>query len=167
MLAVSGVTVMFAADTRRLELSLEVRLGVAGPLSSSWDLLPPRLASDVVGGKSGQNHPTSRRDPFTLAEWHTMRTIASVGTVSVRRRSIDLLQLPVKDSCIVHVRLLIGRRHRAILYMFNIGRRLPDGLLMVSRWGDSRFRVGNPFTLAKPTASGYNRGVGSANVKQA
>ena len=37
-----------------------------------------------------------------------------------------------------------------------------------SRWGpDSRFRVGNPFTLAKPTASGHNRGVGSANVKWA
>ena len=30
----------------------------------------PRLASDVVGGKSGRNHPTSRRDPIhILAEW--------------------------------------------------------------------------------------------------
>ena len=44
----------------------------------------PRLASDVVGGKSGQNLPTSRRDPFTLAEWRTMRTFVAVGTVNVR-----------------------------------------------------------------------------------
>ena len=28
--------------------------------------LMPRLASDVVGGKSGQNHPTSRRDPIHI-----------------------------------------------------------------------------------------------------
>ena len=27
---------------------------------------------------------------------------------------------------------------------------------------DSRCRIGNPFTLAEPTASGHNRGVGSA-----
>ena len=26
----------------------------------------PRLASDVVGGKSGQNHPTSRQDPIHI-----------------------------------------------------------------------------------------------------
>ena len=26
----------------------------------------PRLASDVVGGKSRQNHPTSRRDPIHI-----------------------------------------------------------------------------------------------------
>ena len=26
----------------------------------------PRLASDVVGGKSGQNHPTLRRDPIHI-----------------------------------------------------------------------------------------------------
>ena len=26
----------------------------------------PRLASDVVGGKSGRNHPTSRRDPIQI-----------------------------------------------------------------------------------------------------
>ena len=31
---------------------------------------------------------------------------------------------------------------------------------------DSRFRVGNPFTLAEPIASGHNRGIGSANVKR-
>ena len=43
---------------------------------------------------------------------------------------------------------------------------------MASRWGpDSRFRAGRPFTLhlilAEPTASGHNRGIGSANVKRA
>ena len=39
---------------------------------------------------------------------------------------------------------------------------------MASRWGpDGRFRVGRPFTLAEPTASGHDRGIGSANVKRA
>ena len=44
-----------------------------------------------------------------------------------------LLQLPLKDTCIVHVRLPIGRRRWAILNMFNIGRRPPDGLPMRPR----------------------------------
>ena len=45
-----------------------------------------------------------------------MRTFASVGTV----KESYLLQLPPKDSCIVHVQLPIGRRP-------------PDGLLMMPR----------------------------------
>ena len=37
--------------------------------------------------------------------------------------------------------------------------RSADDLPKVSRWDpDSRCRVGNPFTLAEPTASGHNRG---------
>ena len=40
-----------------------------------------------------------------------------------------LLQLTLKDSCIVHVRLPIGRPHRAILNMFNIGWRPPNEAL--------------------------------------
>ena len=44
-------------------------------------------------------------------------------------------------SCVVHVRLPMRPRQQ--------------------------FWVGNPFTLAEPTASGHNRGVGSANVKRA
>ena len=58
-----------------------------------------------------------------------MRTFALVGTV----KESYLLQLSLKDCCIVHVRLPIGRRRRAILNMFNIRRRPPDGLLMRPR----------------------------------
>ena len=61
--------------------------------------LTPRLGSGVVEGKSGQNHRPPRRDPFTLAEWRAMRVFASVGTV----KESHVLQLPLKDSCIVHV----------------------------------------------------------------
>ena len=101
----------------------------------------PRLASDVVGGKSGRNHPTSRRHPIgmTLGEWRAMRTFALVGT----RESYNIVQLPglygegviliTTVSCVVHVRRPIGRRRRAILSMFNIARRPPDGLPMRSR----------------------------------
>ena len=128
-----------------------------------------RLASDVVGGKSGQNLPTSRLDPIHIgrmarnacirAGWYGERTV----------KESYLLQLPLEDSCIVHVRLPISRLRRAISNMFNIACLiLANDLPMVSRWGpDSRFRVGNPLTLAEPTASGHNRGVGSANVKRA
>ena len=47
-----------------------------------------RFASDVVGGKSGRTFQRCVGTPFTLAEWRTMRTFASVGTVSVRWRSL-------------------------------------------------------------------------------
>ena len=115
----------------------------------------PRLASDVVGGKSGQNLPTSCRNPIHISRMahHAYIRVGWYGERMVKESY--LLQLPLKDSCIVHVRLPIGRRP-------------PDGLPMVSRWGpDSRFRVRNPFTLAEPTASGHNRDDESANVKQA
>ena len=88
----------------------------------------PRLASDVVRGKSGTIR-SRVGTPFTLAEWRAMRTFESVGTV----KESYLLQLPLKDSCIVHIRLPIGRRCRAILNMFNIGQRPPDGLPMRPR----------------------------------
>ena len=77
--------------------------------------------------------------PFTLAKWRAMRTFASVGT----RESYNIVRLPgwygeevllvTTLSCIVHVRLQIGRRRQAILNMFNIARRPPDGLPMMPR----------------------------------
>ena len=78
--------------------------------------------------------PIRRRvgTPFTLAEWRAMRTFASVGT----RESYNIVRLPgwygervifiTTLSCVVHVRLPIGRRRRAILNMFNMARRPPD-----------------------------------------
>ena len=68
----------------------------------------PRLAFDVVGGKSGRNHLTSRRHPIDIG-WMARSAYIRVG------------------------------------------------------W----YNIVNPFTLAKPTASGHNRGIGSANVKRA
>ena len=63
----------------------------------------PRLASDVVGGKSGQC-----RSIGTHSHWPNgaMRTFALVGTV----KESYLLQLPLEHSGIVHVRLPIGQR---------------------------------------------------------
>ena len=75
------------------------RLTLANPM--------PRLASDVVGGKSGQNHLTSRRHPIDIG-WMARNVYIRVG------------------------------------------------------W----YNIVNPFTLAEPTASGHNRGIGSANVKR-
>ena len=92
-----------------------------------------RLASDVVGGKSGQNLPTSRRDPIHIGRMahNAYIRVSWYGEHTVKESY--LLQLPLEDSCIVHVRLPIGRRHQAILYMFNIARRPPDGLPMRPR----------------------------------
>ena len=85
----------------------------------------PRLGSDVVGGNSGRNHPTSRR--HTIHIGRVVRN-ASVGT----RESYIIVRLPgwygervlfiTTLNCVVHVRLPIGRRRRAILNMFNIAR---------------------------------------------
>ena len=85
----------------------------------------PRLGSDVVGGNSGRNHPTSRRHTIHIGR---VARNASVGT----RESYNIVRLPgwygervlfiTTLSCIVHVRLPIGRRRRAILNMFNIAR---------------------------------------------
>ena len=76
--------------------------------------------------------------PFTLAEWRAMRTFASIGT----RESYNIVRLPdwydegvlfiTTLSCVVHIRLPIGRRRRAILNMFNIARHPPNGLLCES-----------------------------------
>ena len=70
---------------------------------------------------------------------YAMRTFASVGT----RKLYNTVRFPgwcgegvlfiTTLSCVVHVRLPIGRRHRAILNMFNIARRPPDGLPMRPR----------------------------------
>ena len=93
----------------------------------------PRLASDVVGGKSGQNLPTSCRDPIHIGQM-SHNAYIRVGWYGERTvKESYLLQLLLKESCIVHVRLPIGRRRRAILNMFNIARRPPDGLLMRPR----------------------------------
>ena len=61
------------------------------------------------------------------------------------------------------------RRRRAILNMFNIARRPPDGLPMRPRQpipGREPIHIGRA-DPDRPTASGHNRGVGSANVKRA
>ena len=68
-----------------------------------------------------------------------MRTFPSVDT----RESYNIVQLPglygegvlfiTTLSCVVHVRRPIGRRRRAILSMFNIARRPPNGLPMRSQ----------------------------------
>ena len=44
--------------TSIVQLASYARFTIADPT--------PRLASDVVGGKSGQNHPTSGRDPIHI-----------------------------------------------------------------------------------------------------
>ena len=46
----------------------------------------PRLASGVVGGKSGRNLPRSRRDPIHIGRMahNAYNTVTSVGTVSVQ-----------------------------------------------------------------------------------
>ena len=96
----------------------------------------PRLGSDAVGGNSGRNHPTSRRHTIHIGR---VACNASVGT----RESYNIVRLPgwygervlfiTTLSCVVHVRLPIGRRRRAILNMFNIARWPPDGLPMRPR----------------------------------
>ena len=92
----------------------------------------PRLASDVVGGKSGRNHPTSRRDPIhILAERRAMRTFASVGTME----SYNIVYCTT-----IHYNSQLRWTRSA-----------PDRPT-TSRWSpdeapDSRFRVGNPFTM--------------------
>ena len=140
-------------------MSTNARFTLADPM--------PRLGSDAVGGNSGRNHPTSRRHTIHIGRGACN---ASVGT----RESYNIVRLPgwygervlfiTTLSCVVHVRLPIGRRRRAIKHCLI----LPDDLPSASRWGpDGRFRVGRPFTLAEPTASGHNRGIGSANVKRA
>ena len=98
----------------------------------------PRLGSDVVGGNSGRNHPTSRR--------HTIHIGRMARNVSIRvgwYEGVNIVRLPgwygervlfiTTLSCVVHVRLPIGRRRRAILNMFNIARWPPDGLPMRPR----------------------------------
>ena len=65
---------------------------------------------ELVGRKPGQNLPTSRRDPihkrmphnaYIRLGWYGERTV----------KESYLLQLPLKGTCIVHVRLPIGRCH--------------------------------------------------------
>ena len=99
----------------------------------------PRLASDVVGGKSGRNHPTSRRYPIHIGRmardayicfgWYegVVQHCTPPGWYGEGVLFITTL------SCVVHVRLPVGRRRQAILNMFNIARRPPDGLPMRPR----------------------------------
>ena len=100
----------------------------------------PRLGSDVVGGNSGRNHPTSRRHTIhigRMARNVSIRVGCYEGVVQycttpwlVRWKSLIYYN---SLSCVVHVRLPIGRRRRAILNMFNIARWPPDGLPMRPR----------------------------------
>ena len=111
----------------------------------------PRLASNIVGGKSGRDHPTSRRHPIhILAEWRAMRSFALVGT----RESYNIVRLTgwygegvlfiTTLSCVVHVRLPIGRRPP------DEAPTADSGSGTHSHW-----------------PSQQHRGVGSANVKRA
>ena len=79
----------------------------------------PRLASDVVGDKSGRNHPTSRRDPIHIGRM-ARNAFIRVGWYGEGVLFITTL------SCVVHVWLPISRRRWAILSMSNIARRPPD-----------------------------------------
>ena len=91
-------------------LQYDARFTLADPM--------PRLASD-------RDETIRRRvgTSFTLAEWHAMRTFASVGT----REPYNIVRLPgwygegvlfiTTLSCVVHVRLPIGWRRRAILHV--------------------------------------------------
>ena len=67
-----------------------------------------------------------------------------------------LLQLPLKDSCIMHVRLPIGQQRPAILNMFIIGRRPPDDAPTADAWSG----------IHSHWPSRQHWGVGSANVKR-
>ena len=69
-----------------------------------------------------------------------MRTFASVGTV----KESYLLQLPLKDSCIVHVRLPIGRHP-------------PDGLTM---W------LGQPMPGQEPIHIGRSGSTGAQSGRR-
>ena len=94
--------------------------------------LMPRLGSDVVGGNSGQNHPTSRR--------HTIHIGRMARNVSIRvgwyeevvqycTILYDSLVGTVKESYLLQLSVALytfGRRRRAILNMFNIARWPPD-----------------------------------------
>ena len=52
-----------------------------------------------IGIKPCNAFPTSRWDPIHICQTVAMRTFTSVGTV----KESYILQLPLKDSCIVHV----------------------------------------------------------------
>ena len=84
-------------------------------LASHW----PPMQSEANRDEAIRRHVGT---PFTLAKWRVMRTFSSVGTVE----EFYLLELPLKDSCIVRVRLPIGRRRWPMLNMFNIGQQPPD-----------------------------------------
>ena len=50
--------------------------------------LTPRMASDVVGGKSGRNHPTSRRDAIHIGQkvcigWYS-EGVLFIATLSLK-----------------------------------------------------------------------------------
>ena len=101
----------------KLNAASNARFTLADPM--------PRLGSDVVGGNSGRNHPTSRRHTIHIGRMarNVPCPFASVGT----RESYNIVRLPgwygervlfiTTLSCVVHVRLPIGRRRRAILNM--------------------------------------------------
>ena len=59
----------------------------------------PQLASDIVGGKSGQSIPTSRRGPIHICR------MACNAYIRVRwyGEGVLFIQLPLKDNYIVHI----------------------------------------------------------------
>ena len=133
-----------------------VRFTLADPM--------PRLASDVVGGKSGRNRPTSRRDPIHIGR---MARNVYIRVGWYQWESCNIVRLPgwygegilftTTLSCVVHDRLPIGRERRAILNMFNIARRPPDE----APTADSGSGTHSHWP------SRQHRGVGSVNVKRA
>ena len=80
---------------KEMRMFCNARFTLANPM--------PRLASDVVGGKSGRNHPTSRRDLIQIGRMARNAYIRG-GWYGEGVLFITTL------SCVVHVRLPIGRR---------------------------------------------------------
>ena len=116
----------------------------------------PRLGSDVIGGNSGRNHPTSRR--------HTIHIGRMARNVSIRVGWYEGVVQYCTTPWLVGWKSLIYYNSQLRCTRFAPDRPAASGNI---KHVDGRFRVGRPFTLAEPTASGHNRGIGSANVKRA
>ena len=83
----------------------------------------PRLGSGVVGGQSGRNHPTSRRHHINIGRMARnahIRVGWYEGVVRLPGWYGERVLFITTLSCVVHVRLPIGRRP-------------PDGLPMRPR----------------------------------
>ena len=106
----------------------------------------PRLASDVVGGKSGQNHPTSHRYPIHIGRMARNAYIRA-GWYS---EGVLFITTPSERQLHCTPSAPNGRWRRALLNMFNIGRRPPYGLPMRPRQpmpGQEPIHIGRPDSL--------------------